>query len=287
MVRSIIHEYYVPSMFFKFVKTSTVGVKTTFGRFTKTVQPGLIWYIPLVQSVDLVSIRVRQKNFKFNVKTKDNVFTGLELAVQYKIEPDDVEKAYFSLSNPVEQIGSYIENTVRSHIPTMSFDQLFESQNTIGEYVNSDLKSKMSDYGYTIVNTLITTIQPPDEVIVAMNKINASSRLKEAAKNEAEAEYIKKVKEAEADRDRKRLQGEGISLQRLAIVKGYEEGISGMSSKFNLSAKDIINFVMSTQHLDVLETIGKSENSKVLFLNHNENKLREVLMQANESQTTL
>ena len=270
-------------MFFKFINTSTIGIKTTFGKFTKTVPAGLAWYIPIVQSIHPVSTRVKQENFKFNVKTKDNNITGLQLAVQYKIDPDDVEKAFFSLSSPIQQISSYIENNVRSTVPKLTLDELFESQNTIGESVSNDLKHKMADYGYTIVNTLITSIDPSKEVVEAMNRINASSRLKEAAKNEAEANYIKEVKQAEADRDRKRLQGEGISLQRAAIIKGYETGVSNLSEKFGLSPKDIITFVLSTQNLDMLESIGKSENTKVLFLNHNENKLRDIFMQSNEA----
>ena len=270
-------------MFFKFINTSTIGIKTTFGKFSKTINPGLAWYIPIVQSIHPVSTRVNQQNFKFNVKTKDNNITGLQLAVQYKIEPDDVEKAFFSLSNPIEQISSYIENNVRSTVPKLTLDELFESQNTIGESVSNDLKNKMADYGFTIVNTLITSIDPSREVVEAMNRINASARLKEAAKNEAEADYIKKVREAEADRDRKRLQGEGISMQRQAIIKGYEAGVATLTEKFGLSPKDVVNFVTCVQHLDTIEAIGKSQNAKVLFLNHNENKFRDIFMQSLEA----
>lgn len=268
--------------FMRFVNTSTIGVKTRFGRFTKIVSPGLHFLFPIIENITQVSTRVKQQNFSFKVKTKDNVFTSLQLAVQYKIEHDNVEKAFFSLSDPDGQISSYIESAVRSSVPKLKLDELFESQDKIGEDVGNELKNKMNDYGYTIVNTLITTIQPSDEVITSMNKINASERLKEAAKNEAESDYIRKVKDAEADRDRKRLQGEGISMQRLAIIKGYEEGVSTLSHKFQLSPKDIINFVMSTQHLDTIETIGKSDNTKVLFLNHNDNKLRDTFIQSNE-----
>lgn len=269
--------------FMRFINTSTIGVKTRFGKFTKIVSPGLHFLYPIIENITQVSTRVRQQNFSFKVKTKDNVFTSLQLAVQYKIKHDNVEKAFFSLSDPEGQISSYIESAVRSSVPKLKLDELFESQDKIGEDVGNELKNKMNDYGYTIVNTLITTIQPSDEVITSMNKINASERLKEAAKNEAEADYIRKVKDAEADRDRKRLQGEGISMQRLAIIKGYEEGVSSLSHKFQLSPKDIINFVMSTQHLDTIETIGKSDNTKVLFLNHNDNKLRDTFMQSNEA----
>lgn len=126
----------------------------------------------------------------------------------------------------------------------------------------------MLTHGYTIESTLLTTIDPDAEVMKAMNHINASERMKEAAKNEAEADYIKQVRHAEADRDRKRLQGEGISQQRQEIMKGYSTGVSNMSKNFGMNHKQIVEFVLRTQHLDTIENIGKTQNTKVIFLNH-------------------
>lgn len=250
---------------FAIIQQSTTGVVQTFGRFTRLVGPGLRFKIPFIQKITMVSNRLQQETFIFEVKTKDNVFTKLGLAIQYKIESEDTDKAFFQLNNPREQIDSYVENVVRSHVPKMLLNELFESQDEICHTVNDLLKTKMKSYGYTIENTLVTTIDPDPDVKTAMNKINANARLREASIYEAETFYIKQLKEAEADRDRKRLQGEGISQQRLAILSGYEESVNAMAVKFGVSAKEIINFVQTIQELDTMERIGQSPNTKVLF----------------------
>lgn len=252
-------------MFFKFIQTSCTGVVQTFGKYTGTVGPGLRLFFPFIQTITPVSNRLKQETFQFEAKTKDNVFTQLGIAIQYRIKPSDTDKAYFSLANPVDQIDSYVENVIRSKVPSLRLDELFESQDSICQSVSEKLSKNMSEHGFTIENTLVTAIDPDLEVKRSMNAINASERMKEAVRNKAEAHYIEELKQAEADRDRKRLQGEGISQQRLAIMEGYEKGIHGMSERMGLDPREIVKFVEKVQELDTMETIGRSNNSKILF----------------------
>lgn len=270
-------------MFFKFIQTNTTGILQTFGKFTRTVEPGLRFYIPVFQSLTPVSNRLVQDKFNFETKTKDNVFVKLRLAIQYHTKPEDTKQAFFSLDNPHDQIDSYVENVVRAKVPTMKLDELFESHNDICESVSRRLKDKMITYGFTIENTLVTDIDPSHDVKEAMNRINASERLKEAAVNEADAQYIRDVRKAEADRDRKRLQGEGISQQRVAILQGYETGVDAMSKRFGLTPKDIIEFVREIQELDTMESIGRSNNAKTIFLDRKPNDMKMSMLQALES----
>jgi regulator of protease activity HflC (stomatin/prohibitin superfamily) len=273
---------------FRFIPTAATGVKQTFGKFSGLCKPGLNFYVPLVQRIDVVSNQVQNKDFQLRVKTRDNVFTDLNIGVQVQVRSDDTERAYFSLENPEEQIDTYVQNVVRSKVPTMKLDELFESQGDIGESVRSALDEKMSEYGYTIIDTLVNDISPDPEVMRTMNAINASERMKEAAKNEAEAEYIRKVREAEADRDRKILQGEGISGQRLAILKGIEEGVDQMASSLGMTPRDVASFVLETQRMDMMENIGTSHNAKTIFMDHRRDEgndgdnLRKAVMEANE-----
>lgn len=272
--------------FFTFIKTANTGVRQTFGKFSGLCSPGLNLYIPFIQKITPVSNMIQNKNFVIMVKTKDDVFVELHLSVQLQILPENTEKAFFKLQDPSKQIEAYVHNIVRSQAPKMTLDELFASQNTISQSVSENLKVKMSDFGWNINDTLVNDIVPDKEVVVAMNKINASERLKQATKNEADANYIKEIRQAEADRDRKILQGCGISGQRLEILKGYETGVDNMARSLGLTPKDIIDFVMKTQHLDTLEAIGKSQNAKTIFMAHDPNssslKLTENLMQASE-----
>src|SRR5271170_2343543 len=123
-----------------FIKTSTTGILTTFGKFTRTMAPGLNLYLPFVQKVHPVSNRTQQKEFEFRVLTQDKVFATMKIAIQYKIKEEDTPKAFFSLDRPIDQMGSYIENSLRSHAPKTPLTKLFESFDEISQVVSTDLK---------------------------------------------------------------------------------------------------------------------------------------------------
>lgn len=268
---------------FKIVQESTTGVVQTFGKFTRLVNPGFRIYVPFIQSITPVSNRLRQDNFECQTKTKDNAFAAISVSVQYRVLPKDSAISIFSLYDHTKQISAYIENDIRALVPKINLDELFESQDVIGKNVMDNLSEKMKEYGYTMVNTLITNIEPSSDVKNAMNSIVASERLKQAVINEADANYIKEIKQAESDRERKKLQGQGISEQRKAILEGYKNGMDDMAKSLGLSPQDIIEFVMRTQHLDTLESIGKSPNTKTIFINHDEHRTRNQIMSALEN----
>lgn len=252
-----------------FISTSSVGILTTFGKFSKLVKPGLKFFVPIAQDISVVSLKTQQKDFKFRILTKDRAFANMSIAIQYRVKEEDAEKSFFSLTDPIAQMSSYVENSIRSYAPQTTLNSLFESFDTIGTKVSSDLSEKMKHHGFTIENILMTGIDPDNEVTNAINSIAASERLKEAAKNEADAHYIKRVKDAEADRDRKILQGEGVAGQRKAILEGYTKSVEEMINMTGLTPAEILNFVIKTQELDTREQIGKSANAKVLFMNQN------------------
>lgn len=284
-------KYGTKRSFLTFVETASTGIRQTFGKAgglwtsEAVVEPGIRLYLPIFQSISHVSTRQAENTFTLEVKTADDVFAKLSISIQWKIEPENVEKAFFSLTNPLDQIRSYVDNVVRARAPRSTLDELFTDQDGLSSAVAEVLKDKMEGHGYTIVATLITDIEPDKKVKVAMNEINATARLKQAAKNEADAHYIKAVREAEADAERKRLQGQGISDQRTAILDGYKDGIKDISTSLGLSPEAILTFVQSVQHMDMVENIGKTSNTKVLFVDKDKHQrsLRDEVIAAQET----
>ena len=80
----------------------------------------------------------------------------------------------------------------------------------------------MKDFGYEIVKVLITDIIPNEGVKTAMNRINEQTRLAVANQAQGDAEYILKVRQAQADAEVKRLEGVGVAQERSAIAEGWE-----------------------------------------------------------------
>lgn len=262
------------------IKTSDTGIVMTFGKYKRTINPGLHFYIPFVQKIVSVSNMIQQSKFDFRILTKDKVFATLHIAVQYKVKKEDVPKAYYSLFSPLTQINSHVENCVRSNTTKFSLAQLYESFDDIGNLITGQLREKMFDYGYTLENILVIGITPDADVEKAINRVAASERIKEAVKNEAEAEYTKKIKEAEAERDKRILYGAGLAGERQKIVEGCRISVQNLTEQTGLNPSQILDYMLKTQELDIKGEIGKSSNSKILFFESNDNKKE--LMQAIE-----
>lgn len=222
------------------------------------------------------------------MRTRDNVFSRMDVSIQFKIQSP--EKAYYSLRDPTAQTSSHIENIVRSKAPKMTISELFEDKEELQKEVKTHLVELMKANGYSLIDILVTNIDPDIKVKDAMNKVLASNLLKEVAENEAEASRIKLVKEAEADKERKRLQGEGIAEQRSAILSGYREIVKGMATKLGISNNEAVSVALFSQYCDTLRDLASKSTTKTIFVPYSETNhanifqnLRDGMMQAAES----
>jgi regulator of protease activity HflC (stomatin/prohibitin superfamily) len=251
------------------VREQQAGIIERFGKFVSAAKPGLGFKLPIVDNVFLVELRVQQLDVQVETKTKDNVFVSLNIGVQFFVS--DAEKAFYRLTNHRAQISSYIFDVVRAEVPKLTLDNVFEKKDDIAEAVKKELDEAMSAFGYSIVKTLVTDIEPNAKVKDAMNEINAATRLRQAAMEKAEAEKILLVKRAEAEAESKVLQGRGIAQQRIEIAKGIEESVRAIAKSASGSSKpsnqEIFSVLLMTQYFDTLKSIGN--NSSTLFVPSN------------------
>jgi regulator of protease activity HflC (stomatin/prohibitin superfamily) len=260
------------------VQTAELAVVTRFGKFLRVAQPGLRWKVPLIDMVaGRVSLRINQISLVMETKTKDNVFVTIPISVQTQVRPEKVFDAFYRLANPVEQIKSYVEQVILGHVPSMMLDDVFASQSGIASAVKKELDADMSEFGYEIVNVLVTDIVPDAKVKAAMNDINAAQREQVAAAARGEAEKILVVKKAEAEAESKALQGQGIANQRKAIIEGLQHSIEQFQRVVGGSSPaEVMQLVMVTQYFDTLKSIGDSNKSSTLFLSHSPSAVRDI-----------
>jgi regulator of protease activity HflC (stomatin/prohibitin superfamily) len=263
------------------VPTAKAAVVQRFGRFVRVAGAGLNFKIPWIEKVVArVDLRVQQLDVRMETKTRDNVFVAIPVSVQYHVLPDRVFEAYYKLSDPKEQIGSYVFNVILGHVPKMNLDEAFEQQNAIATAVKQELDGVMAGFGYGIVKALVTDIIPDPKVKAAMNDINAARREQEAANARGEAEKILKVKQAEAEAQSKQLQGQGIANQRKAIIDGLRESVEMFKAGVEgTSAKDVMTLVLLTQYFDTLKEIGASSHSNTILMSHSPGALVDVFEQ--------
>lgn len=271
-------------MFFT-VNTAQVAVVTRFGKFQRAALPGLNTKIPFIEAVAAkVSLRVNQIDLTMETKTKDNVFVTIPISVQTRVHADKVFDAFYKLSNPQEQITAYVEQVILGHVPGMTLDEVFASQSSIAAAVRKELDADMSDFGYEIVNVLVTDIIPDAKVKSAMNDINAAQREQVAAAARGEAEKILVVKKAEAEAESKALQGQGIANQRKAIVEGLHASIEQFQKAVDgASTSEVMQMVLLTQYFDTLKAIGENDHSNTLFLSHAPGAVKDISEQLMQS----
>ena len=248
------------------VKQQTSAIVERFGRYASTRTSGLQLKIPVIDRIaGRVNLKIQQLDVIIETKTKDNVFVKLKVSVQFKVLQDKVYEAFYKLEYPHDQITSYVFDVVRAEVPKLKLDDVFERKDDIAVAVKRELNDAMSTYGYDIINTLITDIDPDIQVKNAMNRINAADREKTAAEYEAEAGRIRIVAKAKAEAESKRLQGQGIADQRREIARGLVESVDVLN-KVGINSQEASALIVVTQHYDTLQAIGADANSNLILL---------------------
>lgn len=248
------------------VKQQTSAVIERFGRFSSIRHSGLQLKIPVIDRIaGRINLRIQQLDVIIETKTKDNVFVKMKVSVQFKVIQEKVYEAFYKLEYPHDQITSYVFDVVRAEVPKLKLDDVFERKDDIAIAVKRELNEAMTTYGYDIINTLITDIDPDIQVKNAMNRINAADREKTAAEYEAEAGRIRIVAKAKAEAESKRLQGQGIADQRREIARGLVESVDVLN-KVGINSQEASALIVVTQHYDTLQAIGADTNSNLILL---------------------
>ena len=256
---------FIPLAFF-IVKQQTAAVIERFGKFTSIRQSGLQIKIPIIDKIaGRLSLKIQQLDVVVETKTKDDVFVKLKVSVQFQVIKTKVYDAFYKLDYPHDQITSYVFDVIRAEVPKMKLDDVFEKKNDIAIAVKSELNDAMVEYGYDIIKTLVTDIDPDTQVKNAMNRINAAEREKVAAQYEGDAARILIVEKAKAEAESKRLQGQGIADQRREIARGLEESVEVLN-KVGINSQEASALIVVTQHYDTLQAVGADTNSNLILL---------------------
>lgn len=252
--------------FFFIVKQQTAVLVERFGRFQSIRNSGLQMKIPIVDRIaGKLSLKIQQLDVIVETKTLDDVFVKLKVSVQYVVIKEKVYEAFYKLEYPHDQITSYVFDVVRAEVPKMKLDDVFVKKDDIAIAVKTELQDAMLDYGYDIIKTLVTDIDPDAQVKAAMNRINASEREKIAAQFEGDAARILIVEKAKAEAESKRLQGQGIADQRREIARGLEESVEVLN-KVGINSQEASALIVVTQHYDTLQAIGEETNTNLILL---------------------
>lgn len=225
-------------------------------------------------------MKTRQENVVTNTKTRDNVTVQVTTAIMYKVGTGegDIESYYFKLSEPKRQIEAYVDDCIRSQLPSMTLDEAFEAKESMAHQVEKQVAASMKQFGIEVVKALMTDMQPDASVMAAMNRIQAERRNREAAMEKAEAEKIIAVKNAEAEAEAKHLSGMGTAKMRHAITDGFRGSIESMKETCGMNPQEVVHMMLVTQYLDVLKNFAESGRA-TMVVPHGPSALQDIEQQ--------
>ena len=127
-------------------------------------------YLGLGYSVRKISARIQQNNVTCETKTADDVFVVIKVSVQMEVMKDHAYEAIYKLTDPHQQIESYVANVVRGELPKMKLDEVFTQKEELAKACRVDVEAKMKEFGYFIHNVQVIEIEPAAIVKKAMNE---------------------------------------------------------------------------------------------------------------------
>jgi regulator of protease activity HflC (stomatin/prohibitin superfamily) len=269
------------------VKQKNAVIIERLGKFNKVSKAGLHVKIPLIDSVSgKINLRVRELPVEVETKTKDDVFVKIVVSVQFFVidTVDGIRDSFYELNNPEQQIQSYVFDSIRSEVPLMELDDVFAQKEKIAIAIKNELSDTMKQFGFDFIKALVTDIDPDAKVKQSMNEINAAKRMKEAAREEAAAAKIRVVAAAEADSESKRLAGEGIAMQRIAIANGLKESVKEvkLAMEDHVTSQDVMNMLFMTQHYETISKLSEN-NTSTIFMPYSPDNVGDLQMQIQSS----
>ncbi len=273
----------------KIVRQNTVLVIEMLGKYNRVMTAGLNVKFPLLERVAKV-VTMRSQNFVIAGKypSADKVIVDVNTNLIFTVNPteDGIQRFTYALQDAATSIGATVENSLRTYIAKETHEGILEKKEELALHIQRDLEIQFAEWGMLIKSFQITNVNFPLTITDAMSEVVASLQLRKAAENKGEATKIQAIKEAEAEKERKRLQGEGIALEREAIAEGLRRSVETMQKITNQTSAEIMAILNLTQYLDTLKTVGGSTNSKVIFMDTSVSKTSELMKQLIASSET-
>lgn len=266
----------------RIIDQNNVAVVEFLGKYNRTMTAGFNVKIPVLERI-AEKISLRQQNFAIDGKypSKDKVIVTVSTNLIFTVNAteDGIKKYAYVLQNRQQSIAAGIENSLRTYIAKETHEGILEKKEELAIHIKLDLEKQFEEWGMVIMSFQITNIAFPNTITDAMSEVVASQQLRKAAENKGEATKIQSIKEAEAEKERKRLQGEGIALERKAIAEGFKASIEILEHATGQKANDIMATLTLTQYLDTIKSIGISPNAKVIFVDSNMTKTGDMMQQ--------
>ncbi len=212
------------------VPQQSAYVVENLGRYSRTIQAGFHILVPFMERIA----------YKHNLKeeamdipeqiciTRDNVQVGVDGVLYLQVL--DASKASYGITNYRFAITQLAQTTLRSEIGKIDLDRTFEERATINSNVVSELDKASAPWGVKVLRYEIKNINPPRDVLQAMEKQMRAEREKRAVVLTSEGERDAKINQAEGEKQRVIKESEASKLQQINEAQGQAEAILSVAT---------------------------------------------------------
>ena len=245
------------------VRTGEVRAVETLGKFSKVLEPGLHFRVPIIQKfTPKRSTLVDDEVFVVRCKTKDGAFADVSGLVTCKLV--DLEAREYGIEEFNIVMIARIANVIRTQASRCDLDELYNQEQSLTMSIEDDLSTWAEPFGVAIRSASIIDVAPDQEVLDAMNSVIIASREREATLHAAKAERAEIVARADADKVRQIKLGEGMSGKRLAIMDGYKKSVDDFSNATGISPDLAASISLATEYMDMLRGMAR-DGRNVIF----------------------
>lgn len=249
------------------------------GSYNKKLDPGLNFVFPFLDKV-VYQQTTREKVLDIPPQsciTKDNVSITVDAVVYWRIV--DMEKAYYKVENLQAAMVNLVLTQIRSEVGQLELDQTFTARSEINEILLRDLDVATDPWGVKVTRVELRDILPSKAVLESMELQMTAERKKRAAIltsegerdsaiNSAQGQAQASILDAEAMKKSAILKAEAERQQQILKAEAIALAINIITQKLSSdgNAREALQFLLAQNYLDMGTTIGRSESSKVLFM---------------------
>lgn len=258
---------------FKFVPQANEWTVERFGRYLKTIKPGLNIIFPFVDKIGF-KISLRETVFDVpsqDVITKDNAMVRVDGVVFYQIL--DTAKAAYAVSNIADAIMYLTMTNIRTVMGAMDLDELLSNREKINTSLLHVIDDATSPWGIKATRVEIKDITPPKDLVDSMARQMKAERDKRATILEAEGEKQAAILVAEGKKQSAVLEAEGAKTAAFLEAEARERGALAEANATKVVSEAIekgsiqaVNYFVAMKYVDSLKEIGLSPASKMVMM---------------------
>jgi regulator of protease activity HflC (stomatin/prohibitin superfamily) len=253
------------------IRQAEKGIVERFGRYKETLDPGLRFLVPFVDSL---RARIDMRETVLDIEpqaviTKDNVGITVDAVVYYYVT--DAKAVRYEVANFYVAVSKLAQTNLRNLVGDMSLDETLGSRERINSSLRTTLDEATDKWGVKVTRVEVKEILPPNDITEAMSKQMKAEREKRATILDAEAYRQKKILEAEGDKQNAILVAEGARQSAILRAEGEAKAIENVSK----AASEF--FVGNAQLLKQLEVTQASLQNNTKLVISDQSRLINVL----------